>query len=123
MTDADIDSHSPFSCLLVVQPTLRRRIKLGTFAALDQRIALHYAMTGMSDAETKFYMTRYRTLAGRSDVFFAGDAMALIHQVGRGIPRAVINLAVQAVVDAFATSKAFVGESSARVAVTEVTTE
>ena len=25
------------------QPTLRRRIKLGTFAALDQRIALRFA--------------------------------------------------------------------------------
>ena len=33
--------------LLVGQPTLRRRIKLGTFAALDQRIALRYTMTGM----------------------------------------------------------------------------
>ncbi len=30
-----MDSHSPFACLLVGQPTLRRRIKLGTFAALD----------------------------------------------------------------------------------------
>jgi type II secretory pathway predicted ATPase ExeA len=38
LTNADMDSHSPFACLLVGQPTLRRRIKLGTFAALDQRI-------------------------------------------------------------------------------------
>jgi len=47
-----MDSHSPFACLLVGQPTLRRRIKLGTFAALDQRIALRYTMTGMSETET-----------------------------------------------------------------------
>jgi type II secretory pathway predicted ATPase ExeA len=40
LTSADMDSHSPFACLLVGQPTLRRRIKVGTFAALDQRIAL-----------------------------------------------------------------------------------
>ncbi len=39
-----MDSHSPFACLLVGQPTLGRRIKLGTFAALDQRITLRYAM-------------------------------------------------------------------------------
>ena len=39
-----MDSTSPFACLLVGQPTLRRRIKLGAFAALDQRIALRYAM-------------------------------------------------------------------------------
>ena len=35
LTNADMDSHSPFACLLVGQPTLRRRIKLGTFAAYD----------------------------------------------------------------------------------------
>ena len=57
LTNADMDSHSPFACLLVGQPTLRRRIKLGTFAALDQRIALRYAMTGMQAAETKTYLT------------------------------------------------------------------
>jgi len=30
LTNADMDSHSPFACLLIGQPTLRRRIKLGT---------------------------------------------------------------------------------------------
>ena len=42
LSNAELDSHSPFACLLVGQPTLRRRIKLGTFAALDQRIALSH---------------------------------------------------------------------------------
>jgi hypothetical protein len=69
---------------------------------------------------------RFRTrvkLAGRSDTLFSDDAIALIHQVSRGIPRAVNNLAVQALVAAFTTGKAIVDESSARAAVTEVTTE
>jgi len=123
LTNADMDSHSPFACLLVGQPTLRRRIKLGTFAALDQRIALRYTMTGMSQAETKSYLAHHLALAGRSDTLFSDDATALIHQVGRGIPRAVNNLAVQALVAAFATGKNIVDESSARAAVTEVTTE
>src|SRR5665811_737319 len=81
------------------------------------------AMTGMSDTETKSYLTHHLALAGRSDTLFSDDAIALIHQVGRGIPRAVNNLAVQALVAAFATGKAVVDESSARAAVTEVTTE
>jgi type II secretory pathway predicted ATPase ExeA len=118
-----MDSHSPFACLLVGQPTLRRRIKLGTFAALDQRIALRYAMAGMQTEETKTYLVHHLKLAGRSDTLFSDDAVALIHQVSRGIPRAVNNLAVQALVAAFATNKTIVDESSARAAVTEVTTE
>ncbi len=106
LTNADMDSHSPFACLLIGQPTLRRRIKLGTFAALDQRIALRYAMTGMSTQETAGYVTHHLRLAGRSDTLFSDDALALIHQVSRGLPRAVNNLAVQALVAAYATSKA-----------------
>jgi type II secretory pathway predicted ATPase ExeA len=123
LTNADMDSHSPFGCLLVGQPTLRRRIKLGTFAALDQRIALRYAMAGMDPGETKGYLAHHLKLAGRSDTLFSDDAIALIHQVSRGLPRAVNNLAIQALVAAFAASKAIVDESSARAGVTEVTTE
>ena len=100
---------------------MRRRIKLGTFAALDQRIALRYAMAGMEPAETNTYLTHHLKLAGRSDTLFSDDATTLIHQVSRGLPRAVNNLAVQSLVAAYATNKTIVDESSARAAVTEVT--
>lgn len=123
MTNADMDSHSPFAGLLVGQPTLRRRIKLGTFAALDQRIALRYAMNGMTAQETGSYINHHLKLAGRSDTLFSDDALALIHQVSRGLPRAVNNLAIQALVAAYAGNKAIVDESSARAAIAEVTAE
>ena len=128
LSNADMDSTSPFAALLVGQPTLRRRIKLGTFAALDQRIALRYTMTGMELSETKSYLAHHLGLAGRSDTLFSDDAIALIHQVSRGLPRAVNNLAVQALavqalVAAFTADKTIVDENSARAAVAEVTTE
>lgn len=123
LTNAELDSRSPFACLLVGQPTLRRRIRLGAFAALDQRVALRYAMTGMDSGETAGYIVHHLKLAGRSDTLFSDDATALIHQVSRGLPRAVNNLAVQSLVAAFAQNKSIVDESSARAAVTEVTAE
>ena len=123
LSNADMDSTSPFAALLVGQPTLRRRIKLGTFAALDQRITLRYAMAGMTDTETAGYLSHHLKLVGRSDTLFSDDAVALIHQVSRGLPRAVNNLAIQALVAAYAGKKNIVDESSARAAVTEVTAE
>src|SRR6478735_6299005 len=51
LTNHEMDSSSPFACLLVGQPTLRRRMKLGVLAALDQRIALRYTMPPMSPDE------------------------------------------------------------------------
>ncbi len=118
-----MDSRSPFACLLVGQPTLRRRIKLGAFAALDQRIALRYTLPGMDLAATASYIAHHLGLAGRSDPLFSDDAVALVHQTSRGLPRAVNNLAVQSLVAAYADNKAIVDETSARAAITEVTTE
>jgi len=123
LTNHDMDSTSPFACLLVGQPTLRRRMKLGVLAALDQRIGLRYAMPPMTGEETSSYDLHHLALAGRSDTLFSDDATALIHQTSRGYPRAVNNLALQALVAAFAADKAIVDESSTRVAVTEVTAE
>ena len=119
--NSEMDSHSPFSCLILGQPTLRRRIRLGTFAALDQRIALRYHLDGMDLAETAGYVKHHVGLAGRSDPLFSDDALALIHQTSRGIPRAINNLAVHSLVAAFADGKGLVDESSARAAVVEVT--
>ncbi|MEV4418268.1 AAA family ATPase [Catellatospora sp. NPDC049609] len=123
LTNQDMDSRSPFACLLVGQPTLRRRIKLGVLAALDQRIALRYTLNPMAAADTAGYVKHHLALAGRSDTLFSDDAVALIHQTSRGLPRAVNNLAIQALVAAFAADKNIVDESAARAAVAEVTTE
>jgi len=111
------------SLLLVGQPTLRRRIKLGQFAALDQRIAIRYTLSGMERDETANYIGHHLKLAGRSDTLFSDDAIDLIHQVSRGLPRAVNNLAIQSLIAAYATNKTIVDESTARIAVAEVTTD
>jgi len=37
-----MDSASPFAGILTGQPTLSRQLRLGTFAALDQRIATRF---------------------------------------------------------------------------------
>jgi type II secretory pathway predicted ATPase ExeA len=115
-----MDSRSPFACLLVGQPTLRRMIKLGVLAALDQRIAVRYQMTGMTPEETTAYISHHLELAGRTSPLFSDDTLALIHDTSHGNPRTVNNLALAALVATFAASKKLVDESAARAAVTEV---
>ena len=119
----DAPSHLKRTCLLLGQPTLRRRLRLGSFAALDQRIGLRYNIEGMDLAEAAAYLKHHLSLAGRSDPLFSDDAIALIHQTARGIPRAVNNLALQSLVAAFLDGKGIVDESSARAGVTEVTSD
>ena len=116
-----MDAASPLACLLIGQPTLRRMLRLGVLAALDQRIAIRYAMPAMTAEQTAGYITHHLKLAGRADALFSDDATSLIHTTARGYPRAVNNLALQALVATYAAGKAIVDENAARAAVTEVT--
>ncbi len=120
LTNQSMDQHSPLACLLVGQPTLRRTMKLGVLAALEQRTALRYTMPGMTAAETASYIGHHMKLVGRPDQLFTEDAIGLIHTTARGYPRAVNNLSLQALVAAFAGAKSLVDETAARAAVSEV---
>jgi type II secretory pathway predicted ATPase ExeA len=119
LTNHDMDSGSPFAALLVGQPTLRHRLRLGVLAALDQRISVRYALAGMTAQDTASYLTHHLKIAGRADTLFSADAITLIHNAARGYPRAVNNLAINALTAAFARNQAIVDEKAARTAVTE----
>jgi type II secretory pathway predicted ATPase ExeA len=123
LTNADMDSASPFTLVLVGQPTLRQRLRLGAFAALDQRVALRYALPPLSQPDTADYIAHHLKLAGRADTLFSDDAVARVHQASRGLPRAVNNLALQALVAAYAAGASIVDDKAARAAVAEVTAE
>jgi type II secretory pathway predicted ATPase ExeA len=123
LTNADMDSASPFALTLVGQPTLRQRLRLGAFTALDQRVALRYALPPLSQPDTGEYIAHHLKLAGRTDTLFSDDAIARIHKASRGLPRAVNNLAIQALIAAYANGAAIVDDKAARAAVTEVTAE
>jgi type II secretory pathway predicted ATPase ExeA len=115
-----MDSRSPAAFLLVGQPTLRRRLRLASYAAVDQRMTLRVHLEGMDLAETTAYVKHHLALAGRSDTLFSDDALVVIQQASRGLPRAVNNLALQALVATFAQDKSIVDESAAKMAVVEV---
>ena len=123
LSNMGMDQVAPFCLLLLGQPTLRRRLRQSPFAALDQRVGMRYAIGGLSAEETTSYVQHHLALAGRSDTLFSDDAVALIHETSRGLPRQVNNLAVSSLIAAFAAKKAIVDESSARAAVAEVSAE
>ena len=114
LTNHDMDSGSPFAVILVGQPTLRQRLRLGVLAALDQRIAMRYSIAGMSAADTADYIGHHCKIAGRADTLFSDDAIALIHNASRGRPRAVDNHALHALTAAFAADHAIVDEKAAQ---------
>ena len=81
-----MDSASPFAGILAGQPTLNRQLRMGMFAALDQRIATRFTIKPMDLAESAAYLRHHLTLAGRDDPLFADDAIARLHRVANGLP-------------------------------------
>ncbi len=64
LTNAEMDSTSPFHSCYSASPALR--LCLGTFAALDQRITLRYAIPPMSAEECSSYVPHHPRLARRN---------------------------------------------------------
>ena len=121
LTNADMDSSSPFAGLLVGQPTLARQLRMGIFAALDQRIAIRYQLKPMDIAETAGYLKHHLALAGRDDPVFADDAIARLHRISNGLPRQLNNAAIAALIAAASTGSTIVDDTAAKRAAAELT--
>jgi type II secretory pathway predicted ATPase ExeA len=121
LTNGGMDYRSPLTILLIGQPTLRRRLRVGDMAALDQRIQLRYHIPApaLTAEEASGYLRAHLSLAGRSDTLFSDDAVRSIHGQARGLPRAINRLAITALLAAYAAGKTIVDESSARTAISE----
>jgi type II secretory pathway predicted ATPase ExeA len=121
LTNAEMDFASPFAGILVGQPTLNRQLRMGTFAALDQRIATRFTIKPMDLAESAAYLRHHLKLAGRDEPLLADDAIARLHRVANGLPRALSNAATAALIAAAAAGKDLVDDACARKAVAELT--
>ena len=121
LTNHDLDSGSPLTILLIGQPTLRRRLRVGDMAALDQRVQLRCVIPSpaITAAEADGYLRAHLAHAGRSDTLFSDDAVRVIHSCARGMPRAINRLATTALLAACTAGKTIADESSARTAIAE----
>ena len=119
LTNTDMDAASPFAGILG-QPTLARKLRLGVFAALDQRIATRYTIAPMDLAESAAYLAHHLHLAGRTEPLFADDAIARLHRLAGGLPRKLNNAATAALIAA-ADGKPLVDDTCAKRAAAELT--
>jgi type II secretory pathway predicted ATPase ExeA len=107
--------------ILIGQPTLNRQLRMGVFAALDQRIATRFTIKAMDIGESAAYLHHHLALAGRDEPLFADDAVARLHRAAGGLPRALNNAATAAIIAAAADKKDLVDDASAKKAVAEIT--
>jgi general secretion pathway protein A len=101
---ANIESATEklLSIVLAGQPEIAFRLNQPALRQLKQRIGLRCTLTALSLAETSAYVAERMRVAGGSGDVFTTDAIEMIHERSRGIPRMISVIADNALVTGFA---------------------
>lgn len=111
LTNFKMDSKNYLSIFLLGHPVLKARLKLSPYAALKQRISFSYHLTGLEQDEVEPYLIHRQKLAGRSKSVFTSDAVTLLFNYSKGLPRVINTLAHEALLLAASKEKNMVDES------------
>ena len=101
LSNLQSDDQTLLQIMLVGQPELRTRLRCPDLAQLNQRITMAYHITALSREETGAYIAFRLEKAGGKLTLFTTEAVDLIHQASRGIPRSINILCDMALVCGF----------------------
>ena len=89
--------------VLVGQPELAERLNEQSLRQLKQRVALRCEVAALNLLDTASYIvSRIRTAGGNTTKLFTREAVTLIHEAARGIPRTINVLCDNALISGFA---------------------
>jgi type II secretory pathway predicted ATPase ExeA len=105
LTADSLEKKSPFALILAGQPLLRERLAEPQHYALNQRVTVRVRLRPLTDSEVALFLDKHLRACGAKSNLFEPDAVTLIFQHSRGIPRLVQNLALAALLAAASGSK------------------
>lgn len=88
LTNIASERQNLLTLILIGQPELRARLR--QLPQVDQRISLRFHLTALSAEETALYLRHRLHIAGyQGDFPFTEEALDLLYQATRGIPREI----------------------------------
>lgn len=105
LTADSLDGESPFALVLAGQPLLRERIADPQHYALAQRITVRVRLRPLTDSDVALFVDKHMRACGAQRALFEPDAVTLLFQHSRGIPRIVQSLALGALFAAASAGK------------------
>lgn len=108
LTGDSLDKKSPFALVLAGQPLLRERLSEPQHYALSQRITVRARLRPLTDSEAALFLDKHMRAAGATKNLFEPDAVTLLFQHSRGIPRMLQSLALGALLAAANANKKLV---------------
>jgi general secretion pathway protein A len=106
LVNLETETDKLLPVVLVGQTEFSERLAQPSCAALKQRIALRCQLMPLTAPETAHYVaTRLRTAGGSPAQSFTREAIHLIHQCSRGIPRTINVICDNALLSGFAAAQ------------------
>jgi general secretion pathway protein A len=103
MANIETDEEKLLPVILVGQPELAERLNSHAFRQLKQRISLRCELGALNVQETADYIAcRIRIAGGSPAGVFTREAVTLLYDASRGIPRVVNTICDNALLNAFA---------------------
>ncbi len=103
LTNIETHNEKLVTLVLVGQPQLADRLNDERLGQLKQRVELRCTLTPFDLAETVMYIrNRVRIAGGEAVQMFTRDAIQVIHERSRGIPRSISVICENALVGGFA---------------------
>jgi general secretion pathway protein A len=110
LANIETDDEKLMSVIIAGQPELAARLNDEALRQFKQRVALRCELRPLERAETAAYIAgRIRAAGGVGSMVFTREAVGLIHDYSRGIPRTVSVIADNALLGGFAAGQHPVG--------------
>jgi type II secretory pathway predicted ATPase ExeA len=120
LTADSLDKKSPFALVLAGQPLLRERMAEPQHYSLAQRITVRVRLRTLTDSEVALFLDKQLRACGAQRVLFEPDAVTLLFQHSRGVPRILQGLALGALLAAASGTKKAVDADSVQQALLEL---
>jgi general secretion pathway protein A len=113
LANIETDEEKLLPVVLAGQPELTDRLNETNLRQLKQRIALRCSLGSLRIRETAAYIAgRIRVAGGDAGLLFTPEAVELIHQCSRGLPRTISVICDNALVAGFAADERPVGAAT-----------
>lgn len=101
LTNFQLDDRNLLSVVLMGQPELRKRLAHRAYEPLRQRIGMQYDLQPLSCQETGEYIDYRVQVAGGPRGLFLPDAVELIFNYAKGVPRKINHAAALSLLEGF----------------------
>jgi len=105
LTGDSLEHSSPFALILAGQPLLRERLADPQHYALSQRLTVRARLRPLTDSEAALFLDKHLRACGTTRTLFEPDAVTLLFQHSRGVPRLLQGLALNALLAAASGAK------------------